>query len=80
MKMNDFAVEIPSTHIPISTKLCQAFPRYEPPKIGLVSFSIFFHFFFSSRCQEETGYPIALKFDTQNGGNRIMPHLGTKFG
>jgi len=26
----------------------------------------------------ETGYPIALKFGTQEGG--VMAHLGTKFG
>jgi len=80
-----FAVEMPSTvstpHSKFQVNCTRRF-RNELSKIGLVSLLLFFFFLFSSRCESyhrvETGYPIALKFDTQKGD--VRAHLGTKFG
>jgi len=59
----------------ILTKSHEAFLRYEPSKIGLVSF------FSLSRCESccktQKHYPITLKFGTLKG--RIRVHPDTKF-
>jgi len=88
MKPDDFccgdALHRQYSTFQISTKLRQTFPRYELPKIGLVSsfFSFFLFLLFIKMCESyhkvETGYPIALKFGTQKDG--VMVHLSTKFG
>jgi len=86
MKPNDFcgrnASKCHHLTFQISTKSHQAFPRYEPSKIGKVSYLLLFLFvFFSSRCESchktQKNYPIALKFGILKGRIKVCPD--TKF-
>jgi len=85
MKPNDFcsknAGQCPHLTFQILTKSHEAFPRYEPSKIGLISLGFLFGFFssrFESCCKTQKHYPIALKFGTLKG--RIRAHPDAKFG
>jgi len=68
----------------ILTKLCQAFPRYEPSKIGLVSsfflvvsFCLMLFSLNNKSCHKtQTSYLIVLKIGTQQDG--ISAHCGIK--
>jgi len=79
-----FAVEMTSSvssypTFQISTKSCQAFPRYKLSKIDLISFFFVFFFFLSKHEHKvEMGYLIPLKFRTKKGG--VRTHLCTMFG
>ena len=88
MKQDDFccgnALQFQYSTFQISAKSLHAFPRYVTSKIGSVSLSFFFLFFFLLSHTYKNCYKtrmpqaITLKFGTQKGD--IKAHLGTNFG